>query len=173
MIHTAIKHTERKPAKTFVNLSRMDYEIVCSILKILNEINMDDVEFSFLLGKRNQYLFNLIDPREKQKLKTDQLDPLRAILGIPYRHIIPLDIAAGEMIQLHHAVRKVDGETGTMTYSHIIYSQGDTKNGKKVIWKKAMVRGIRRRVNKPVHALLKRKWLRVISTSPGWHYHFI
>lgn len=42
-------------SSTFVNLSRMDYELVCNILKLLDETGLDDEELSFLFGKRNKY----------------------------------------------------------------------------------------------------------------------
>lgn len=156
MIVTSVKHTERKPAGSFVNLSRMDYELVCRILQLLEEIGMDDEELSFLLGKRNQYFFDLIDPRKKQKLKTDQLDPLPAILGRPYSEIIPLDIQPGEMIQLHHATRKVDEKNNTITYSHIVYPP-DGGHGTKISWQKKFVTGIRRKVNPVVQDFLGEK----------------
>src|SRR5688572_26832719 len=107
MIVTTIKKSVRKPADSFVNLSRMDYELVCNIIRLLDETGMDDEELSFLLGKRNKYFFDVIDPREKQKLKTDLSDPLAAIFDTGHRKIQPLDAGPGEMIQLHHAKRTV------------------------------------------------------------------
>ena len=74
MITISTKKSIRKPADSFVNLSRMDYELVCRVLQLLDETGLDDEEFSFLIGKRNQYFFDIIDPRKKQKLKTDQVD---------------------------------------------------------------------------------------------------
>jgi hypothetical protein len=47
--------------------------------------------------------------------------------------IIPLHVAPGEMIQLHHATRTVDEDekSKTVTYSHIVYPEegGDGKKG--------------------------------------------
>src|SRR3546814_239954 len=42
----------RKPADFFVNLSPIDYELVCNILRLLDETGIDEEELSFLLGKR-------------------------------------------------------------------------------------------------------------------------
>ncbi|WP_257658749.1 hypothetical protein [Parapedobacter lycopersici] len=154
MVAFTTKHTERKPAGSFLNLSRMDYEVVCRILRLVQEIGMDDEEFSFLLGKRNQYFFDLIDPRKKQKLKTDQLDPLPAILGRPYSEIIPLDIQPGEMIQLHHVTKKVNEEDNTVTYSHIVYPH-EGGDGMKVIWQKTFMTGVRRKANPVVQEFLE------------------
>ncbi|SEL53457.1 hypothetical protein [Parapedobacter koreensis] len=156
MIVTTIKKSERKPAGSFVNISRMDYELVLNVLRLLEETGMDDEELSFLLGKRNQYFFDVIDPRKKQKLKTDQVDPLAAIMGKPHREIMPLDIKPDEMIQLHHATRKVNEENNTITYSHIVYPQ-DGGDGIKIIWQKTFVTGVRRKVNDAVHAFLEEK----------------
>lgn len=132
MIVITSKKSVRKPADSFVNLSRMDYELVCNILRLLDETGFDDEELSFLLGKRNKYFFDVIDPREKQKLKTDQSDPLAAIFGRPHRKILPLNVKHREMIQLHHATRtetevvSEDEKTKTTiyTYSHIVYPPG-------------------------------------------------
>lgn len=132
----------------------MDYEIVCSVLKLLEKAGLDDEEFSFLLGKRNQYFFDLIDPRKKQKLKTDHIAPLRAILDESYREIITNDVAKNEMIQLHHAVRKVNKKSGTITYSHIIYPEPG-RAGKTIIWRKQKPKGRRRMVNAAVHTAVK------------------
>jgi len=156
MIVATVKKTQRKPAGSFVNLSRMDYELVCNVLRLLEETGLDDEELSFLLGKRNQYFFDVIDPRKKQKLKTDQVDPMAAILGKPYSDIIPLDIKAGEMIQLHHATRKVDDGKKTITYSHTVYPLS-ANHGRTIIWRKTFVTGIRRRANPLVQAYLEDK----------------
>jgi len=110
----------------------MDYELVCNILGLLDETGINDEELSFLIGKRNKYFFDVIDPREKQKLKTDQSDPLAAIFGRPHRKILPLNVKHREMIQLHHATRtetevvSEDEKTKTTiyTYSHIVYPPG-------------------------------------------------
>ncbi|MGV3763047.1 hypothetical protein [Parapedobacter sp.] len=85
----------------------MDYGLVCNIIGLLDEIGMDDEELSFLLGKRNKYFFDVIDPRKKQKLKTDLSDPLAAIFSTSHRKIQFLDAEPNEMIQLHHAKRTV------------------------------------------------------------------
>ena len=158
MITISTKKSVRKPADSFVNLSRMDYELVCRVLQLLDETGLDDEEFSFLIGKRNQYFFDIIDPRKKQKLKTDQVDPLAAIFGKPHRKIIPLFIKPGEMIHIHHATRKVeeDEETKTITYSHIIYPRGSNE-GIKIVWEKKFAKGVRHKLNNTVLQFLEQK----------------
>src|SRR5690606_19359686 len=105
MIVITTKKSVRKPAGSFVNLSRMDYELVCNILGLLDETGINDEELSFLIGKRNKYFFDVIDRREKQKLISDQSDPLAVIFGRPRRKSLPLNVEHREMIQLHHATR--------------------------------------------------------------------
>src|SRR5690606_7094394 len=164
MIVIVTKKSIRKPADSFVNLPRMDYELVCNILRLLGETGMDDEEFSFLLGKRNKYFFDVIDPREKQKLKTDQSDPLAAIFGRPHRKILPLNAKHREMIQLHHATRTetevdvVDKEPkkSIYTYSHIVYPPGEPV-GRKIIWEKTEVKGLRYKLNDAVLEFLDLK----------------
>ncbi|SFC84091.1 Ribosomal protein S18 acetylase RimI [Parapedobacter composti] len=158
MIVTTTKKSVRKPASSYVNISRMDYELVCNVLLLLEETGMDDEEISFLLGKRNQYFFKLIDPRKKQKLKTDQADPLAPIFGKPHNQIIPLNVAPGEMIQLHHATRTVDEDekSKTVTFSHIVYPE-DGGDGKRVIWQKTSVKGERYKIKSEVLSFLKAK----------------
>lgn len=164
MIVITSKKSVRKPADSFVNLSRMDYELVCNILRLLDETGFDDEELSFLLGKRNKYFFDVIDPREKQKLKTDQSDPLAAIFGRPHRKILPLNVKHREMIQLHHATRtetevvSEDEKTKTTiyTYSHIVYPPGGPF-GRKIIWEKTEVKGLRYKLNDAVLEFLDGK----------------
>lgn len=158
MIITSIKNSERKPASSYVNISRMDYEQISKVLLLLEETAMDDEELSFLLGKRNQYFFELIDPRKKQKLKTDQVNLLAPIFGKPHHQLIPLDVAPGEMIQLHHATRTVDEDekSKTVTYSHIIYPP-EGGEGKKISWQKTSVKGTRYNIKSDVLSFLKAK----------------
>lgn len=164
MIVTTIKKSVRKPADSFVNLSRMDYELVCNIIGLLDETGMDDEELSFLMGKRNKYFFDVIDPREKQKLKTDLSDPLAAIFGTGHRKIQPLDTGPGEMIQLHHAKRTVtevdavgkEPKKTIYTYSHIVYAP-DGNSGKTIVWEKTDFHGVRHKLNDEVLNFLNGK----------------
>lgn len=164
MIVITTKKSVRKPADSFVNLSRMDYELVCNILGLLDETGIDDEELSFLIGKRNKYFFDVIDPRKKQKLKTDLSDPLAAIFGTGHRNIQFLDAEPGEMIQLHHAKRTVtevdavdkEPKKTIYTYSHIVY-RPDGSSGKAIIWEKTDVHGVRHKLNDKVLEFLNGK----------------
>lgn len=63
-----------------VLMSRIDFEIIKSVYFCYLELGMDDEEVSFLLGERNKYVFDLLDPTEKSKFKTEYLDYLPTIL---------------------------------------------------------------------------------------------
>ncbi|WP_256009112.1 hypothetical protein [Desertivirga xinjiangensis] len=148
MPETATPKKKKKRIKTsLVVMSRMDYEIVKRVFELLPQAGIDDEEFSFLLGKRNKYFFDLLNPTEKDKFKNDQLDVIPTILNINHRDLFPNDIAPGETVRLHKPSKTVYDDK--IIYSHIV-EKIDGSISKPIVWTKKIVKGIRKKENKDV-----------------------
>lgn len=79
------KHIENQ----LVVMSRIDFEIAKRVYERILDLGMDDEEVSFLMGKRNKYVFDILDPTEKDKFKTEQLDYLPTILKTSIQSLVP------------------------------------------------------------------------------------
>lgn len=134
-----------------VVMSRMDYEIACRTYELLLQTDLNDEDLSFLLGKRNKYFFELLDPTEKDKLKTEQLNMLPTILNCGIRTIIPNNISKNEVVKIHNASK--------VAYDHkIVYQHeveyADDSWSDLIVWTKKLVKGLRKQVHPEVHAEL-------------------
>lgn len=134
-----------------VVMSRMDYEIACRTYELLQKTDLDDEELSFLLGKRNKYFFELLNPTEKDKLKTEQLNLLPTILNCGIRAIIPNNISKNEVVKIHNASKVVYDHK--IVYQHEVEYADGRKSDLKV-WTKKLVKGLRKKVHPEVHAEL-------------------
>lgn len=123
----------------------MDFEIARSVYNCFSAIGLTDEEVSFLLGKRNTYVFDLLDPTEKDKFKTEQLDILPAILGVGVRKIIPNDIKPDEYITIK-GIKKVSDRK--IVYEFVI--DGGAEN---CVFIKKIISGERKKINPQVHEL--------------------
>lgn len=132
-------------------MSRMDYEIACHVYELLLQTDLNDEDLSFLLGKRNKYFFELLDPTEKDKLKTEQLNMLPTILNCGIRAIIPNNISKNEVVKIHSASKVIYDHK--IVYHHEVEYADGTKSYLKV-WTKKLVKGLRKKVHPEVHAEL-------------------
>lgn len=133
-------------------MSRMDYEIIKRVYTYAIFIDLSDEELSFLMGKRNKYFFDLLDPTDKDKLKTEQLDILPTILGVPIRNLVPNDVKAAEDVVIHSS-KKVS--TVKLTYKHYVVFADGTRS-ENITWTKKFVKGVRKKLNLELHgAVLK------------------
>ena len=126
-----------------VIMSRIDFEIAKRVYERMQEIGMNDEEFSFLLGKRNKYFFDLLDPTEKNKFKTEQLDYIPTILDCSIRDLVPNEKHLPEQIKIN---------ASKINYDHkIVYNYSEiNKNGTfsdKTTWTKKIAVGNRKAVN--------------------------
>lgn len=144
------KSNIKKRVKTStVSMSRMDFEIAMLVYKRFTAISLTDEEVSFLLGKRNKYVFDLLDPTEKDKFKTEQLDILPTILGNKIRDIIPNDISPNENINIK-ARKKVSPTK--IVYEYVIVYPDDLES-EPITITKMIVKGDRKKVNALVQEL--------------------
>lgn len=135
------KHIENQ----LVVMSRIDFEIAKRVYERALELGMDDEEVSFLLGKRNKYVFDILDPTEKNKFKTEQLDYLPTILKTSIRELIPVGTG------LHEEIKIIASKT---VYDHKIvyqFTELDTEDPQPITWTKKLATGIIRKVHDDLH----------------------
>jgi hypothetical protein len=140
-------HKKTKQIKNqLVVMSRIDSEIAKGVYLRLLFLGMDDEELSFLLGKRNKYVFDILDPTEKNKFKTEQLDYLPTILRTSIQELVPKKANLSEEIKI---------QASKTVYDHkIVYQFSEVKeNGdeaKPVVWTKKLKIGVQK-VHTAVH----------------------
>lgn len=144
------KGSSKKPVKSStVSMSRMDFRIAELVYQRFNAIGLTDEEVSFLLGKRNKYVFDLLDPTEKDKFKTEQLDILPTILNTTIRALVPNDIKPNETI-------RVKGEkkfsATKIIYEYVIVYVDNTESEPVTIVKK-IIKGGRKKMHPEVQRL--------------------
>lgn len=140
---------KKQTASKIVVMSKMDFEIATLVYQRFTAIGITDEEVAFLLGKRNKYVFDLLDPTQKDKFKTEQLDILPTILECKIRHIIPNDIRSGETVKIR-ATKKV--YLHKIVYQYTILHQDDAQS-KPVIIIKNITKGLRKKLHPQVHEL--------------------
>lgn len=127
----------------------MDFRIAELVYQRFNAIGLTDEEVSFLLGKRNKYVFDLLDPTEKDKFKTEQLDILPTILNTTIRALVPNDIKPNETIRVK-GEKKLSATK--IVYEYVIVYVDNTESEPVTIVKK-MIKGGRKKIHPEVHRL--------------------
>lgn len=90
----------------------------------------------------------MLNPTEKKKFKTAQLDVLPTILNTPIRKIVPNEISPGEIVKLHNTSRTV--HDNKIVYRHTVeYMDGNRTKVR--AWTKYLVKGERRKKNPHLH----------------------
>ena len=152
---TSNKHTAEKVDWHIVVMSKMDFKIALLVYYRYSEIKLTDEEVSFLMGKRNKYVFDLLDPTQKDKFKTEQLDILPTILECKIRDIIPNDVIANDTIMIRGRKK---ARSRKIIYEYIEIFQNQTNDGAKEsdpqIIEKKTKKGERKEINPKVHELM-------------------
>lgn len=128
-----------------VVMSRIDFEIAKRVYQRALALGMNDEEVSFLLGKRNKYVFDILDPTEKNKFKTEQLDYLPTILRTSIRELIQLNKDAHEEIKIM---------ASKTVYDHKIvyqFTELDVETPQPVVWTKKLKTGSIKKVHEALH----------------------
>lgn len=128
-----------------VVMSRIDFEIAKRVYERALALGMNDEEVSFLLGKRNKYVFDILDPTEKNKFKTEQLDYLPTILKTSIHELIP------NYKGLHEEIKIMASKT---VYDHKIvyqFTELDIEDPQPVVWTKKLKAGTIRKVQDDLH----------------------
>lgn len=135
-----------------VVMSRIDFEIAKRVYERLLLLGMDDEEVSFLLGKRNKYVFDILDPTEKNKFKTEQLDYLPTILKTSIQELVPEKENLSEQIKIY-ATKTVYDHKMVYQFSEIKENGDETKS---ITWTKRLKTCAPREIHTEVHyAVLK------------------
>lgn len=156
--YQAVAKTENNPKqkngrRSLVIMSRMDFEIARFVFERSTEIGLTPSEVSFLLGKKDAYFFDLLDPTDKNKFKTEQLDLLPAILTSPIREIIPNNIQPDEQVTITGNKKTRDIEQyKTITYRFTVEYRD--KSTEEFVWKKKEAKGERSKENEAVTSVL-------------------
>jgi len=138
---------------SLVKMSRMDFEIAKFVYEESLRKGIGTNEVSFLLGKKDAYFFDLLDPTDKNKFKTEQPDLLPAILDCTIRQIIPNDIQPDEQVTI--IGKKMVRDTKqykTITYTFTVEYKNELTED--FIWKKKEIKGERSKENKLVTSTL-------------------
>lgn len=151
--------TTKPPSKkkngntSLVKMSRMDFEIARFAFERSTEIGLTPAEVSFLLGKKDAYFFDLLNPTDKNKFKTEQPDLLPAILDCKIRQIIPNDVQPDEQVTITGAktIRNTKAYK-TITYQFTVEYSG--KPSEEFVWKKKETKGERSKENEVVTSTL-------------------
>lgn len=147
--------TTKPPSKkkngntSLVKMSRMDFEIARFAFERSTEIGLTPAEVSFLLGKKDAYFFDLLNPTDKNKFKTEQLDLLPAILDCKIRQIIPNDVQPDEQVTITgtKTIRNTKAYK-TITYTFTVEYKNELTED--FIWKKKEIKGERSKENETV-----------------------
>lgn len=134
---------------SLVKMSRMDFEIARFAFERSTEIGLTPAEVSFLLGKKDAYFFDLLNPTDKNKFKTEQPDLLPAILDCKIRQIIPNDVQPDEQVTITgtKTIRNTKAYK-TITYQFTVEYSG--KSSDEFVWKKKETKGERSKENEAV-----------------------
>ena len=141
--------TRQKYKPVTVVMYKMDYDIAMLVYRRFTAIGLSDEEVSFLMGQRNKYVFDLLNPTQKNKFKTEHLDILPTILECGIRTLVPNEINANKDIILR-GVKKVTGKKVVYDYA-VIQPDGTAIAQPPVV--KQIVTGYRKILHPEVHAL--------------------
>lgn len=127
-------------------VSRMDFEILANFYTICKKKGISEREVSFLLGKKNKYFTEILNPFAKEHIKTEFVDMLPAIASSSYRHIIPNDVKSNETVDIEGSHIFYSDRTSEITYYKftVTYDDGSSKNYR---WKIKTAKGERAKVN--------------------------
>lgn len=135
-------------------VSRLDFEIISNFYKICKKKRISEREISFLMGKRNKYFIEYVNPFVKDQIKTEFLDILRSIASTSFQQMIPNNVKAKETIDITgtHFIYS-DESVDTVRYKFTItYMNGKSRNFR---WYIDMSKGERSKVNEKLLGILK------------------
>ncbi|WP_286776779.1 hypothetical protein [Sphingobacterium sp. UBA2074] len=89
-----------KKESPLVLILRTDYEVLVNTYELLKNSELDEEDVSFLLGKPNNYYFDLLDPTEKKRIKQEYLTLFPAIFNVPLDDVLSACINADEEVKL-------------------------------------------------------------------------
>lgn len=147
-----------------VIILRSDFEVIRNVYHLLQTSILSDEDVSFLLGKPDGYIFEILDPTNKKKFKQDLWTLFVPIFQTPFANIMPPSyVGSQEEVKLNSTAnhnRKTTIYRFTVNYE----DRTEYKDGLEhkiavepeyLEWKKKVVTGERKVENKPLTNYLK------------------
>ena len=133
---------------------RMDFEILANFYRICKKKGISEREVSFLLGKYNKYFIEILNPFDKEHIKTEFLDMLPAIASTGFQQVIPNTVKPNETLDIDGTYSFYSDRLCEVTYYKftVTYDDGTSRNFR---WKIKITKGERAKVNKNLLDILK------------------
>ncbi|WP_153846082.1 GNAT family N-acetyltransferase [Sphingobacterium paramultivorum] len=133
-----------KKESPLVLILRTDYEILVNTYELLKNSELDEEDVSFLLGKPNNYYFDLLDPTDKKRIKQEYLTLFPAIFNVPLDDVLSACINAYEEVKLSASSKFNKKST---IFKHTVTFEDGTISPE-IEWRRKVVKGIRKVENK-------------------------
>ncbi|WP_286863374.1 MULTISPECIES: GNAT family N-acetyltransferase [Sphingobacterium] len=133
-----------KKDSPLVLMLRTDYEVLVNTYELLKNSVLDEEDISFLLGKPNNYYFDLLDPTDKKKIKQEYLTLFPSIFNVPLADILSECINADEEVKLS-ASSKFNKKSTVFKHT-VTYEDGTISP--EIEWRRKVVKGVRKIENK-------------------------
>lgn len=141
------KHNRQK-------VPRIDFEILSNFYRICKKKKISEREIAFLMGKRNKYFVEYLNPFIKDQIKTEFLDILRTIASTSFQQIVPNNVKPKETIDIcgtHYTYS--DPKKDVTKYNFTVKYMDQTSKGFR--WQINVQKGERSKVNEKLLEILK------------------
>ncbi|MBL1411105.1 N-acetyltransferase [Sphingobacterium faecale] len=143
---------------------RSDFEVLRNVYHLLQDSILSDEDVSFLMGKADGYLFEILDPTNKKKFKQDLWTLFVPIFQSSFTEVMPPShVGSYEKVKLNSAANH-NKKTTIYRFTVNYEDRTEDKNGAEhkiavepeyLEWKKKVVTGERKVENKPLTHYLK------------------
>lgn len=133
-----------KKESPLVIMLRTDYEVLVNTYELLKNSELDEEDVSFLLGKPNNYYFDLLDPTDKKKIKQEYLTLFPSIFNVSLNNVLSTCLNADEEVKLNASSKFNKKST---VFKHTVTYENGTISPE-IEWRRKVVNGIRKIENK-------------------------
>lgn len=137
------------------NVPRMDFEILVNFYRICKKKGITEGEVSFLFGMHDKYFTEILNPFNKEDIKSEFLDILPSIASTSIQKIIPNQLLSKETIDIQGSyIFEKNIQSELIYYKFTVsYIDGTRKNYR---WKIEINKGNRAQVNNDLLKILKK-----------------
>lgn len=140
-----------KKESPLVLILRTDYEVLVNTYELLKNSELDEEDVSFLLGKPNNYYFDLLDPTDKKRIKQEYLTLFPAIFNVPLDHVLSSCTNANEEVKLSASSKF--NKKSTIFKHTVTYEDGTISP--EIEWRRKVLKGVRKMENKALTDYLR------------------
>ena len=133
-----------KKESPLVIMLRTDYEVLVNTYELLKNSVLDEEDISFLLGKPNNYYFDLLDPTEKKRIKQEYLTLFPSIFNVSLNNVLSTCLNAEEEVKLSASSKFNKKST---VFKHTVTYENGTVSPE-IEWRRKVVKGVRKVENK-------------------------